>query len=91
MKTEKTRQCVTAESRIIAKLGAVKNKRYNIGLYANYKSFSFDNGEKGNCRNCEFIAKKIYCWKYRIRQMALLNFEFCHVLGPQYGRGLQFS
>lgn len=58
MKTEETRHCVTAESRIIAKLRAVKNKRYNIGLYANYKSFSFDNGDNGNCRNCEFLAKK---------------------------------
>lgn len=58
MKTEKTRHCVTAESRIIAKLGAVKNKRYHIGLYSTYKSFSFDNGDNGNCKNREFLAKK---------------------------------
>lgn len=90
MKTEKTRHCATAKSRIIAKLGAVKNKRYNIGSYSTYKSFSFDNGDNGNCRNDEFLAKKIYCWKYRIRYMALLNFKFCHILGLQYGRGFQF-
>lgn len=60
MKTEKTRHCVTAESRIIAKLGAVKNKRHNFGLYSTYKSFSFHNGDNGNSRNHEFLAKKIY-------------------------------
>lgn len=53
MKTEKTRHYVTAESRIIAKLGTVKNKRYNIRSYANYKSFSFGK----NCRNHEFMDK----------------------------------
>lgn len=30
---------------------AVKNKMYNIGVYANYKSFSFDNGDNENSRN----------------------------------------
>lgn len=53
MRTEKTRHYVTAESRIIDKLGTVKNKRYNIGSYANYKSFSFGK----NCRNHEFMDK----------------------------------
>lgn len=57
MKTEKTRHYVTAESRIIAKLRTVKNKRYNIRSYANYKSFSFGNGDNGNCRNHEFMDK----------------------------------